>query len=242
MSTFSCWLQRRLLEAGHNPGPIDCDPGRLTYAALRGFQRAQGLRETGVADADTVAALRATGNGLVEHPAAPPIPWYDEARRLQGTREVPGRRSNPVIIDWATGLGSSGNVLPIDYDDDDIPWCGLFVGHCVGSTLPVERLPRNILGARNWLSFGVQTAPRLGAVLVFWRGSPSGWQGHVGFYDGEDANAWHVLGGNQSNAVNVTRIAKNRLLGARWPATADTLQTATRHVTADGRPISTDEA
>lgn len=30
---------------------------------------------------------------------------------------------------------------------------------------------------------------------------------------------FYVLGGNQSDAVNIARIAKSRLLGARWPAT-----------------------
>ena len=29
----------------------------------------------------------------------------------------------------------------------------------------------------------------------------------------------YVLGGNQSDAVTIARIAKSRLLGARWPAT-----------------------
>jgi hypothetical protein len=50
---------------------------------------------------------------------------------------------------------------------------------------------------------------------VFERGSG----GHVGFAVGQDGTALHVLGGNQSNAVTVARIAKTRLLGARWPAT-----------------------
>jgi hypothetical protein len=53
--------------------------------------------------------------------------------------------------------------------------------------------------------------------LVFWRGSRKGWKGHVGFYHGEDSTHFHVLGGNQSNAVTVSRIAKSRLLSARWP-------------------------
>jgi hypothetical protein len=33
---------------------------------------------------------------------------------------------------------------------------------------------------------------------------------------------FYNLGGNQSNAVTVTPIAKNRLLGCRWPASAAT--------------------
>ena len=30
---------------------------------------------------------------------------------------------------------------------------------------------------------------------------------------------FHVLGGNPSDAVTIARIAKSRLLGARWPST-----------------------
>jgi hypothetical protein len=41
--------------------------------------------------------------------------------------------------------------------------------------------------------------------------------GHVGFYVGEDKTYFHVLGGNQSNAVNVMRIAKARCVAIRWP-------------------------
>ncbi|OYV04060.1 MAG: TIGR02594 family protein, partial [Verrucomicrobiales bacterium VVV1] len=74
----------------------------------------------------------------------------------------------------------------------------------------------NPLGARNWLAFGVlQQKPSLGDVLVFWRGASGGFNGHVGLYVGEDAQAFHVLGGNQSDRVMIKRIAKNRLLGAR---------------------------
>ena len=35
----------------------------------------------------------------------------------------------------------------------------------------------------------------------------------------EDDTHFFVLGGNQSDAVTIARIAKSRLLGARWPAT-----------------------
>jgi hypothetical protein len=55
--------------------------------------------------------------------------------------------------------------------------------------------------------------PMLGDVLVFVRNGG----GHVGLYVGEDETAFHVLGGNQSDAVNIKRIAKRRLYAARWP-------------------------
>jgi len=75
-----------------------------------------------------------------------------------------------------------------------------------------------------------------GAVLVFER--PGG--GHVGFYVGEDATAYHVLGGNQGDAVTIARIAKDRCIARRWPAGRPVIgkpvQMAAR------KPISTDEA
>ena len=43
--------------------------------------------------------------------------------------------------------------------------------------------------------------------------------GHVGFVVGSSADTLFLLGGNQSDAVTIARIAKSRLLGARWPAT-----------------------
>ena len=52
-------------------------------------------------------------------------------------------------------------------------------------------------------------------MLVFERGSG----GHVGFAVGQDDTHFFVLGGNQSDAVTIARVAKSRLLGARWPAT-----------------------
>lgn len=68
------------------------------------------------------------------------------------------------------------------------------------------------LWARNWASFGTKAdKASLGDVLVFSRDGG----GHVGLYVGEDASAWHVLGGNQGDQVSINRIAKSRLLAAR---------------------------
>ena len=52
------------------------------------------------------------------------------------------------------------------------------------------------------------------AVLIFERGSG----GHVGFAIGQNDAHFYVLGGNQSDAVTIARIAKSHLLGARRPA------------------------
>lgn len=36
---------------------------------------------------------------------------------------------------------------------------------------------------------------------------------------GQDDTHFYALGGNPSDAVTIARVAKFRLLGARWPAT-----------------------
>jgi|GEM_PF-1349158 len=122
---------------------------------------------------------------------ATPLPaWYAEAQRLMGVAEAPGSANNGTIIGWAKSL--DGWIASF-FVADSIPWCGLFVAHCMRVALPAEPQPVNPLGALNWRTFGVPlTKPAIGAVQVFQR--PGG--GHVGFYAGEDAAAFVVLGGN----------------------------------------------
>lgn len=64
----------------------------------------------------------------------------------------------------------------------------------------------------------------------------------MGFYWAEDDDAYHVLGGNQSNSVNITRIAKDRLLSARWPLTGLAVDGQVRIAAVNGRLLSVNEA
>jgi uncharacterized protein (TIGR02594 family) len=130
-----------------------------------------------------------------------------EAIKHYGISEIVGAGSNPMIMEWAKEVG-----VEKTYKDDDIPWCGLFIGLVVKRT--GRAIPNNPLWALNWGAWGVAAAiPMLGDILVFKRNGG----GHVGIYVGEDSFAYHVLGGNQKNQVNITRIDKKRLLRARRP-------------------------
>lgn len=132
-----------------------------------------------------------------------------EALKLHGTFEAPGTANNPKIIAWAREAG--GAVADV-YKADSIPWCGLFMA--VVAKRAGKTVPRNPLWALSWSAFGAPTSlPRLGDVLVFLRNGG----GHVALYVGEDAEAFHCLGGNQSDAVNIKRVAKFRLYAARRP-------------------------
>lgn len=135
--------------------------------------------------------------------------WLVRAREHLGVRETPGAGNTAKIIGWAKQIGGW---IAGWYKQDSVPWCGLFVGAVMAEAkFP---LPQNPLGARNWADWGVKTDPRVGAVMVFSRKGG----GHVGFYVSEDDTSYHILGGNQSDAVTITRIAKDRFLAARWPA------------------------
>ncbi len=137
-----------------------------------------------------------------------PLPKViEEALKEYGTLETPGTRNNPKILQWANEVG-----LKAIYTADSIPWCGLFVATiCKRAGKPRPAAP---LWALNWAEYGRRVGqPQLGDILVFTRESG----GHVAFYVGEDKTTYHVLGGNQSDSVSITRIYKRRLYAAVRP-------------------------
>lgn len=149
--------------------------------------------------------------------------WLDEVdqpariltamRRLYGTLETPGPGDNPTIMAWAREVG--GEVAET-YRADAIPWCGLAMA--VAARRAGYEPPRHPLWALSWSAFGdLVDEPGLGDVLVFVRRDAQGKRvgGHVGVYVGEDSQAFHVLGGNQSDAVTVARIRRKNLYAAR---------------------------
>ena len=131
-----------------------------------------------------------------------------EALRLFGTVEGAGAADNPTILAWAREVGVGAT-----YSHDAIPWCGLFMA--VVAKRAGKEIPATPLWALAWADFGrpVTDTPMLGDVLTFKREGG----GHVTMYVGEDAQAFHCLGGNQHDRVCITRIAKSRLYRARRP-------------------------
>ena len=133
--------------------------------------------------------------------------WLIAARKHIGLREIPGPKHNATIAGW---LGK----LKAWWKDDEQPWCGVFCAAVMQEAgLPY---PEHFYRAKAWAEYGVRLRTHVlapGAILVFAREGG----GHVGIYVGEDATAYHVLGGNQGNAVSISRIVKARLIASRWP-------------------------
>lgn len=146
-----------------------------------------------------------------------------EALKEYGDHEAPGPTDNPRILGWHKELvaAGAGAYRAGDYSHDAIPWCGLFIAVIAHRANPERRPdrepPATYLWAQSWSSWGVGVDPKdaaFGDVLVFMRHGG----GHVGLYVGHDAAAFHVLGGNQSDAVSIARIARDRLHAVRRPA------------------------
>lgn len=160
-------------------------------------------------------------------------PWLATAESYLGLKEATGSADNPKIIGWAKKIGGW---IASFYKKDEIPWCGLFVAECFNAH--GMQIPSSALSALAWANWGQPSRIAPGAVLVFKR--PGG--GHVGFYVGEDSSAFHVLGGNQSDSVSVTRIAKGRLLAVRWPSESHPPVNEQRVTKASSGSLSRNEA
>ena len=135
---------------------------------------------------------------------------YSIAQSEIGTTEIRGDEDNPRVVQYFADVGHSW------VQDDETAWCAAFVGSC----LKRGGYPHTgSLGARSYLDWGQPVAlqdAEPGDIVVFWRGSPSSWQGHVGFFAGvEKGGDIMVLGGNQKDKVGLARYSQSRLLGVR---------------------------
>jgi uncharacterized protein (TIGR02594 family) len=158
--------------------------------------------------------------------------WLQSARIYIGTQEVVGRGSNPIIMGWAK---RAGGWIASYFKDDDIPWCALFMEATLNEA---GQKGTGSLAARSYEKWGVELEePALGAILTFVRNGG----GHVGYYVGENATAYRVLGGNQSNSVNETWISKDRCTSIRWPAGEPLPTDGPVYLNSKGR-LSTNEA
>lgn len=137
----------------------------------------------------------------------PPI--LKEALKYLGLREIAGQPSDPTIMGWAKML-KVGDV----YKNDDMAWCALFVSACAFNVGLKPPKGYDCLRALKFAQWGeaVHGPLALGDIISVERFDRQGKLvgGHVGILVGEDDQAFHVLGGNQGDAVSFTRIGKQR--------------------------------
>lgn len=126
-------------------------------------------------------------------------------RPLYGIKEVKGKGSNPKIIRFAKDLGW-------EWDDDDIPWCAMFMCWVLWRT---GRPHTNSPAAISYKSYGTAaTEGDIGSgnvIAVF--------KHHVGVVIAVDGNKILLAGGNQSNSINEVWFDKTKsgFVGFRKP-------------------------
>lgn len=149
-------IQKRLLELGFDPGPLDGVWGEQTCAAIAAQL---GIKRTVKPGSDAVDA-----------------PWMTLARNLLGTKEKPGNADNPEILTWYVDAG-------VPQEHDEVPNCAAFVGAMLKRS---GYKPSGSLMARSYLNWGQKLdKPRKGCIAILKRGAaPSGHVGFVESWTG----------------------------------------------------------
>lgn len=225
-------------------GTPQTTPQRSIFMQMAPYQWGQ-LSGTNLEDsrpAATVAPVptweKLLNGGQAPQQTAPATPSFDVASA--GTRAIQASAQpdkTPLSVaqaymgyderDPAQAKALSGffsRAAGLDLDPSSTAWCAGFVNAVLGDA---GMGGTGALNARSFLNYGKAVEnPQVGDIVVFSRGDPDGWQGHVGFIAGVNKDgSLQVLGGNQSTAesgargvtVNITTYGTDKVLGYRRP-------------------------
>jgi uncharacterized protein (TIGR02594 family) len=198
---------------------VDGIYGPVTKAAISKFQKANKLTGSGNLGPQTIALLNIKLK--VVEPIKLVIPNASKefskkflvgASNELGVKEAAGAANNPRVVEYhkfSTKANKQGW-------GDSAPWCSSFVCFIVENFGAIESTNNGL--ARSWEKWVEGKKIDLmkglpGDIVVFWRTSLASGYGHVGFFLKETKDYVWVLGGNQSDEVNITRYSKERVRG-----------------------------
>lgn len=122
-----------------------------------------------------------------------------------GTKEIKGRKHNQRVLEYHSVSGG--------FSEDEVPWCASFVNWVMLQS-GVQKTVSYPARAKSWGDFGVAIQfPRVGAIAVKTRIGG----GHVGFVVAVRGNSLYLLGGNQSDEVNIRRYSVQDFITFRVP-------------------------
>ena len=163
----------------------------------------------------------------------PELPHVAIARKYIGLSEIGATNKHPTIDAWAKSL--SGEWLIGQ------PWCGTFCAQVFKEAGLSAKVPKDFFRAKEWENAGTKLdRPAYGCIVTFTRDGG----GHVGFVVGKTKTGMlKVLGGNQSDGVNIADFNPSRVTAFRWISSGNVPQEHRYDlpVLAAGR-ISTNEA
>jgi uncharacterized protein (TIGR02594 family) len=138
------------------------------------------------------------------------LSWIAIGRAALGQREIPGAKHNNWIVALWKRLKVSW------FTDDEVPWCGAFVGFCCAEAGLSTPPPGEVGRALSWATHGLALdRPAYGCIAVKTRNGG----GHVGFVVGRDERGrLMILGGNQDNSVSIAPYDESVFIAFRWPS------------------------
>lgn len=142
-------------------------------------------------------------------------PWFDVAQDELGKDISEQNTQSQRIVSYFEATNFGKGATPAT------PWCGAFAAFCVKQA-GLEP-PKGAAVAANWKSWGSELPFRSeeipqGAVVVLSPSEGTGTSGHVAFFNGfsDDGKRVKLLGGNQSDALNVKSFLTSRIATVRW--------------------------
>lgn len=206
-------IQRALLRAGFDPGPIDGLRGPKTDAAIVAFKASHGLRQRPYVGPLTLGLLfgEEEDQSLIAGDAAIPPLAMPLLRRL-GYHE---HHHHAQLMEWFRNFGL---VLG---SPRRFPWCGEGVENAALEMFPDVAVPKNPFWAENWQHYGVDAGGAVvGSVGVidWYRGG-----GHVGIVARHNpvTDIVTLLGCNQSDRIQFSdfkmKTSRGRFIAFRVP-------------------------
>jgi uncharacterized protein (TIGR02594 family) len=139
--------------------------------------------------------------------------WISIAEAEIGQKEISGSENNSRILEYHSS--TSGKAT-----SETVHWCSAFVNWVMTKS---GYTGTNNAVATSWAKWGKKISqPAYGSIAVIdWDGPGPGWKGHVGFVVGKKGSSILLLGGNQSDAVNISSFSTNRVIAYIYPSNFD---------------------
>lgn len=137
--------------------------------------------------------------------------WVVEGLKFVGLAEIPGKKHNPTIVNWLKKLKAW-------WAEDETPWCGTFIGHCIDAAgLP---LPQHWYRAKAWADYGIKVSKTgvipFGAICV--KSRVGGGHVFLAVAKSADGTVIYGLGGNQGNKVSIVPFPLVEIDVIVWPS------------------------
>ena len=136
--------------------------------------------------------------------------WIKIAEGEMGVKEDTSKtKHNPRVVEYHATTKAGNN--------DETPWCSSFVNWVMKKA---GQGGTNSAMAVSWRKYGkkLDRAAYGSIAVIDWDGDGKGWKGHVGFVVGKNGSNVALLGGNQSNMVNVSNFNESKIVAYVVPS------------------------